>query len=103
MTESGKPERKAWAKEREHRSLTGRPWRRVVERIKVRDRFTCYVCGRVTLEGDVDHKQPLSQGGTDDDGNLGYICREPCHREKSIRDAGGVPKAEIGPDGWPAG
>jgi 5-methylcytosine-specific restriction protein A len=103
VADTEKPRRKAWAKEHEHRTLSGRPWRRVVERIKVRDRFTCYVCGRVTLEGDVDHKVALSNGGTDEDSNLGWICREPCHRDKSIRDAGGRPRAEIGVDGWPVG
>lgn len=93
--------RKAWHKEREHRTLTGRPWRRVVERIKVRDRFRCYRCGRVTEQGDVDHKVPLSKGGTDDDSNLGWICREPCHAEKSVEDAGGRIKRQTGVDGWP--
>jgi 5-methylcytosine-specific restriction endonuclease McrA len=95
--------RKPWHKEAEHRRLTGRPWRRVVERIKVRDRFTCYLCSRITIEGDVDHKVPLSKGGTDEDDNLGWICREPCHREKTARDAGATPRAPIGEDGWPRG
>lgn len=95
--------RKAWAKERQHRTLTGRPWRRVVERIKVRDKFTCYLCGRITAEGDVDHKIPLSKGGTDADDNLGWICRFPCHADKSVEDQGGKVRVEIGLDGWPKG
>lgn len=92
---------KPWANETEHRKLTGRPWRRVVERIKLRDKYTCYVCGRVTAEGDVDHKVALSKGGTDEDSNLGYICRTPCHADKTIRDSGGKVVKACGVDGWP--
>ena len=51
--------------------------------------YACYACGRVTLDGEVDHKRPLSQGGSDtDERNLGWICREPCHAEKSERERG---------------
>lgn len=79
----------------------GRPWRRLVEIVKIRDQYTCYVCGRITDEGDCDHKVPLSKGGTNDLGNLGWICRVPCHRDKTITDNGSSVKAAIGEDGWP--
>ena len=79
----------------------GRPWRRIVERIKQRDQYTCQKCGRVTDEGDVDHRIPLAKGGTDKDDNLQYLCRVPCHRDKTITDNGSSVKAAIGEDGWP--
>lgn len=85
----------------------GRPWRRIVERIKLRDQYTCQLCGRVTDEGEVDHKIPLhpmrpgDPVGTDDDANLQWLCREPCHAEKTIRERGGTVRRAIGLDGWP--
>ena len=79
----------------------GRPWRRTVERIKQRDGYRCRACGRVTIEGDVDHVIPLAKGGTDDDSNLAWLCRVPCHRDKTIRENGGKPKRAVDADGWP--
>lgn len=79
----------------------GRPWRRIVERIKLRDQYTCQKCGKVTQHGEVDHRLSLSRGGTDDDDNLQYLCATPCHRDKSIREAGGTPVTACGADGWP--
>jgi 5-methylcytosine-specific restriction protein A len=67
----------------------GRPWRRKADAIKVRDRYTCQMCHRVTIEGEVDHIVPISQGGTDDPSNLQWLCIEPCHREKTQREARG--------------
>lgn len=68
----------------------GRPWRRVADSIKVRDKYTCQQCGRVTVEGDVDHRVPRSRGGSDDPSNLQWLCRVPCHAEKSKREAKGL-------------
>jgi 5-methylcytosine-specific restriction protein A len=79
----------------------GRPWRRKRDAVAKRDLYTCQECGRVTTDGDADHIKPLSEGGTDDMYNLQWLCREPCHRDKTIRESGGNPKAEIGADGWP--
>lgn len=81
----------------------GRPWRRIVERIKVRDMFTCRACGRVTQDGEVDHITPLANGGTDDEANLQWLCREPCHAEKTRREMGGRPVIGCDADGWPVG
>jgi 5-methylcytosine-specific restriction protein A len=72
-----------------------------VERIKVRDAYTCRKCGRLTLDGEVDHIKPLAKGGTDDDANLQWLCREPCHRDKTIADEGGKPVVGCDADGWP--
>lgn len=78
------PERKPWDKApgSDKRRLTGRPWRRVVERIKYRDRYTCQLCKHITEQGEVDHRIPLSQGGTDEDDNLQWLC-VPCHKTKT--------------------
>ncbi|MCA9565373.1 MAG: HNH endonuclease, partial [Myxococcales bacterium] len=51
--------------------------------------------------GDADHVIPLSKGGTDDMNNLAWLCRVPCHRDKTAREKGYRPKARIGADGWP--
>ena len=58
------------------------------QRIMVRDRCTCYVCGRVTMDGQADHKTPLHLGGADTDDNLAWICTEPCHKDKTARESG---------------
>ena len=79
----------------------GRPWRRTVERIKARDQYTCQACGRITQEGDVDHRVSLAKGGKDTDDNLQYLCRIPCHRDKTLRESGVTVKQPIGLDGWP--
>lgn len=51
-----------------------------------RDGFRCQLCGR-TAEHDlvaleVDHQQPVSKGGTNDDENLWTLCRD-CNQGKS--------------------
>lgn len=71
-----------------HLRLRGRALQARNERIAVRDMYTCQVCGRVAdrSEGQVDHRIPLAQGGTDGDDNLQWICTEPCHREKTERE-----------------
>jgi 5-methylcytosine-specific restriction protein A len=79
----------------------GRPWRRIAERIKVRDRMTCQICGRVTLEGEVDHRIPLAKGGTDEDANLQWLCKTPCHADKTVRENGGKLVVGCDSDGWP--
>jgi len=67
--------------------ITGRTLQRRNQRIALRDGYTCQCCGRVTTDGEVDHRVPLAEGGTEDDGNLQWLCRVPCHREKSRREA----------------
>lgn len=79
----------------------GRPWRRLVEAVKLRDRYTCQVCGRVTDQGEVDHVIPLSKGGTDSLANLAWLCATPCHADKSARERGHKPRPVTGADGWP--
>jgi 5-methylcytosine-specific restriction protein A len=83
----------------------GRPWRRLVEAVKRRDQYTCQACGRVTEDGECDHRIPTAKGGKTEMGNLQWLCRVPCHAEKTEREAaeaqGRKVKARIGEDGWP--
>jgi len=66
----------------------GRPWRRLRAAILSNHPLCvhCLACGRVTPATEVDHRVPLSVGGTDDPANLDPVCTD-CHRAKSARDA----------------
>jgi 5-methylcytosine-specific restriction protein A len=79
----------------------GRPWRRKVEQVKQRDQYTCCKCGRLTEDGEADHIVPLAKGGSDDLSNLQWLCREPCHAEKTRLEMGMKPKVGSDVDGWP--
>lgn len=93
----------AWSRKSRHERGYGKEWDRLRKRILERDKYLCQPClrsGRPTPADAVDHIKPKADGGTDDDGNLQAIC-DPCHADKTIRDAGGTPKPTIGSDGWP--
>jgi 5-methylcytosine-specific restriction endonuclease McrA len=51
-----------------------------------RDDTVCHVCGNPGAD-QVDHVIALAHGGADTDENLGPIHSEPCHREKTLREA----------------
>lgn len=52
----------------------------VRERVLIRDCYTCQGCG--AREGlTIDHKAPISRGGTHDEENLQVLCR-PCNASK---------------------
>ena len=58
--------------------------------IKARDHGLCQACkrkGKTTLGEVVDHIEPLHLGGSDEASNKQLLC-EPCHLEKSAREAG---------------
>lgn len=55
------------------------------ERIGLRDEYTCRACGRVTVDGEVDHEIPLHLGGQESDENRQWICHD-CHRRKSEQE-----------------
>lgn len=96
----------AWDRKRDVGRVTGRPWRRLVEAVKVRDNYTCQACGRLTEEGDCDHIVPLHKQGEDKTANLQWLCR-PCHADKTERESaeaqGRKVSVRIGADGWPQG
>lgn len=54
----------------------------------------------VTPALEVDHINPLHNGGTDARSNLQALCRD-CHADKTRADCGHRPKTAIGADGWP--
>lgn len=64
----------------------GRPWRRLVEQVKLRDQYTCRACGLVTEQGECDHIFPQAEGGNDDMVNLQWLCI-PCHEVKTRAEA----------------
>ena len=73
--------------------ITGWQLVKIRKRIMLRDGYKCQVCGRVTVDGEVDHLQPLHLGGRESDANRQWICREPCHRlktEEEMRSVNGV-------------
>lgn len=95
---------KAWDRSKERQGLSGRPWRRLRERILERDKYLCQPCGakgRVTEATAVDHILALANGGTDESSNLRAICDE-CHEAKTAQDTGRRSPVRIGLDGYPA-
>lgn len=64
----------------------GRPWRRLKEKIHLRDNWTCQHCRRVTTQLELDHIVNVAQGGTDDESNLQSLCL-PCHKDKTIKES----------------
>ena len=80
------PSRGKWSKSAlTAKRVTGRARQERNHRIKPRDRWTCAACSRITTELEVDHKIPLSEGGSEDDSNLQCLCagRSLCHDVKT--------------------
>jgi 5-methylcytosine-specific restriction protein A len=82
--------RKPYERVQPARTVTGHAAMDRARRIKTRDNFTCYMCGRITDELEVDHIQPIAQGGSENDDNLASICKKPCHRIKSYYESRGL-------------
>ena len=61
-------------------NLSGRRWRRLRSRILDRDGWRCRKCGKAGIL-EVDHIQPLEDGGSDEPDNLQVLCRG-CHIAK---------------------
>lgn len=95
-----------WAKRgNEPKRLRGRSNMKRRERIALRDGYTCRECGRITdlRDGEADHVVALAVGGQDTDSNLAWLCRTPCHENKSRRERGAKERVAIGVDGFPIG
>lgn len=67
----------------------GRAWMAVRERVAKRHDYRCARCGAVWVSSrdHIDHIVELADGGTNDESNLQPLCNEPCHREKTEREA----------------
>lgn len=57
-----------------------------------RDKFTCQYCGRSGVELEVDHINPVANGGTNDIDNLITACKD-CNRGK--RDMPVLPEGYV--------
>ena len=81
------PAQPAPSKRSGHR-ITGRVLQEARERIWLRDSGICGECGKLTNppDFDLDHRIPLDAGGSNDDGNLQVLHREPCHKAKTARE-----------------
>jgi 5-methylcytosine-specific restriction protein A len=75
-----------WAGSTGHKRTSTASWQRLRIQILDRDKRVCYVCGQPGADT-VDHKKPVWKGGTDDPANLGAIHDNPCHRDKTAREA----------------
>lgn len=80
--------RAAWAtsNRREHLTLSGSRQQKRARYILDRDNTICHVCGLPGAD-QADHITPLAHGGTDTTENMAAIHAEPCHREKTAREA----------------
>lgn len=84
--------RKAWAKrslfDDDRKRTRGRAWMKTRAYVLAQQPL-CAECdrnGRTTAAEEVDHILPLSQGGTDEIGNLQGLCK-PCHKAKTARES----------------
>lgn len=67
-----------------------------------RDDTICHVCGFPGAD-EADHIVPLAHGGADTVQNMRAIHSEPCHREKTAREARQARAGEPLPDDATAG
>ena len=65
--------------------ITGPKLQKIRRRILLRDGYACQVCGRVSVDLEVDHIVPLCCGGAESDANRQSLCCE-CHRVKSAEE-----------------
>jgi len=67
------------------RNGNDRTWRKIRERILIRDSYLCQYCGRDA--NSIDHLIPVSKGGTDDEWNL-LSCCISCNSSRGNRMGG---------------
>lgn len=71
-----------------HKRGYGKDWEKIRRIILERDDHLCINClseGRYTEATHVDHIEPKSRGGTDDEDNLQSLCKA-CHESKTARE-----------------
>ena len=61
------------------RNGSTRSWRQIRRQVLQRDAYTCHYCSGVA--NTVDHRVPVTYGGTDDPSNLVAACSR-CNRRK---------------------
>jgi 5-methylcytosine-specific restriction protein A len=77
-----------WANAHQRRPRTGSGWseQRRHQEVLNQHGSICHVCGGAGAD-QVDHVVPVAEGGTEDRSNLRPIHGEPCHVEKTQREA----------------
>jgi 5-methylcytosine-specific restriction endonuclease McrA len=65
-------------------------WQRLRDKVLVRDKFTCAMCGRIQIGKGrtiVDHRKPHGGDLTLfwDENNLQVLCKVPCHEQHKKR------------------
>ena len=81
----------------------GYQWQKLRKNILARDDYLCVMClqrGILTPATDVDHIVQKADGGTDDWDNLQSLCKD-CHKDKTVRDNGGIPRTGCSLTGEP--
>lgn len=73
----------------EKQCRSSRPWRRIRQRVLIRDTYKCQKCGIVDAHMEVDHIIPLMKGGDDKESNLQTLCKI-CHALKTSNEIGFV-------------
>lgn len=66
--------------------IQGSSWMNTRRRIMQRDGYACQCCGIVRMDNEIDHRVPLEQSGSNEDGNLWVLCTE-CHKAKTRKEA----------------
>ena len=66
--------------------IQGSSWMATRRRIMQRDGYACQCCGIVRMDNEIDHRVPLEQSGSNEDGNLWVLCTE-CHKTKTRKEA----------------
>lgn len=61
-------------------------WKKLRLQILKRDRGICAICLQPGADT-VDHRRPVSLGGTDDQANLQAVHQHPCHAAKTAAEA----------------
>jgi 5-methylcytosine-specific restriction enzyme A len=83
--------------------IRGDQWQKIRKLVLMRDAGICQVCkakGQLTIGSEVDHIEPLNNGGSNELYNLQLLCAD-CHAEKTRNDLGQRQRIAFGLDGWP--
>jgi 5-methylcytosine-specific restriction enzyme A len=66
-------------------------WKQLRSRVMRLHMGVCHVCLQPGSD-EVDHIVPVIRGGSDDLSNLAPIHKQPCHEQKTAREARGEPR-----------
>jgi shikimate kinase len=76
-----------WDRKNEPPRMRGRKLQARRMRVADRDGYLCQICGKLAVnDGVADHIVPLSEGGSEGDDNMQWLC-EDCHSIKTQEEA----------------